>query len=130
MVLDTNVLVSAVVGHGKPRRLLSELLEKHEVVSSAPMLAELADVLSREKFSAVGQSLVDSFLSILVANTDVVTIKHPLKVVQEDPDDDVVLNTAVEGRAAFLVSGDRHLLKLKRFRDTRVVTVDEMLQKL
>jgi predicted nucleic acid-binding protein len=51
VVIDTNVLVSATIGHGKPRRLLRLVLRGHSAVASLEMLAELADVLAREKFS-------------------------------------------------------------------------------
>jgi predicted nucleic acid-binding protein len=49
VVIDTNVVIFAFVGHGKTKSLVTKLLE-HVVVSSREMLAELADVLSREKF--------------------------------------------------------------------------------
>ena len=51
VVIDTNVLVSAIIGHGRPRLLLRLVLREHSAVASKEMLAELADVLSRDKFS-------------------------------------------------------------------------------
>ncbi len=130
VVVDTNVLVSALVGHGKPRRLVFKLLEEHQVVSSRQMLAEFVDVLSREKFMEIDKSDVSSFLSILASKIILVTIKRYFKVVAEDPDDDMVLNTAYEGRATHIVSGDRHLLNLKRLGGIKMVTVSEMLRLL
>lgn len=56
VVVDTNVLISALIDHGKPRRLVSKLLERHTMVSSTQILAELADVLSREKFTESHES--------------------------------------------------------------------------
>lgn len=128
VVIDTNVLVSALVGHGKPRRLVAQLLEQHEVVSSRQMLAELADVLSRNKFAEVHRSQVNSFLSVLGRKAVLVTVKQTNRVIEEDPDDDIVLATALEGKAAYLVSGDSHLLKLGKFDDVRIVRVKEMLE--
>lgn len=128
VVIDTNVLVSALVGHGKPRRLVVLLLEQHEVVSSHQMLAELADVLSRNKFPEIHRSQVNSFLSILGSRAILVTVKQTNSVIEEDPDDDIVLATALEGKAAYLVSGDSHLLKLGKFKDVRIVTVKEMFE--
>lgn len=130
VVVDTNVLVSALVGHGKPRRLVFKLLEEHQVVSSRQMLAEFVDVLSREKFMEIDKSDVSSFLSILASKIILVTIKRYFKVVAEDPDDDMVLNTAYEGRATHIVSGDRHLLNLERLGGIKMVTVSEMLRLL
>ena len=127
-VIDTNVLVSALVGRGKPRRLVTKLLEEHMVVSSTAMLAELADVISRDKFREVKSWEAGRFMSILAGRSVLVTIRQPLKIVADDPDDDMVLNTAHEGRADYIVSGDRHLLKLREFRRIKIVTVKQMLE--
>ncbi len=128
--MDTNVLISALVGHGKPRRLLTELLERHQIVSSAQMLAEFVEVMSRDKFAEVGRSGLASFLSILVRRTTIVSVKHTRRLIAQDPEDDMVLNTALKGNASYIVSGDEHLLDLKRFKGVKIVTVDEMLETL
>ncbi|NWG09882.1 MAG: putative toxin-antitoxin system toxin component, PIN family [Nitrososphaerales archaeon] len=128
VVVDTNVLVSAFIGRGKPRRLLLKLLEAHSMVLSRQMLAELADVLSREKFSDVRNSQVDRFLSSLVSKSKVVTVRSSFKVIEEDPDDDIVLNTAHGGKADYIVTGDRHLLALKSFKGIEIVKATQMLE--
>ena len=130
VVPDTNVLVFALVGRGKPKRLVFQLLEGHVLVSSSQMLAELADVLSREKFREVRRSHVDKYLSNLVMRCKMVKRQSRFKVVAEDPDDDLVLNTAYSGKAAYIVTGDRHLLALKEFKGIKILTVNEMLQSL
>ena len=127
VVLDTNVLVSALIDDGKPRKLVLELLDKYTVILSRQMLAELADVVSRNKFS-VKSGQVDRFLSSLVRMSQLVSDVARFKVVLEDPDDDVVLNTAYTGRAEFIVTGDRHLLELDKFKKTKIVTVNQMLE--
>ena len=124
LVIDTNVLVSAFVGHGKPRRLVSELLRKHQVIVSPQLLAELADVLSREKVGA-SQYQIGRFVSLVARSASIVT---PLSIpgsVPEDPDDEVILGTALRGHATHIVTGDRHLLNLGTFRGIRLVTVAE-----
>ncbi len=128
--MDTNVLISDLVGHGKPRRLLTELLERHQIVSSAQMLAEFVEVMSRDKFAEVGRSGLASFLSILVRRTTIVSVKHTRRLIAQDPEDDMVLNTALKGNASYIVSGDEHLLDLKRFKGVKIVAVDEMLETL
>jgi putative PIN family toxin of toxin-antitoxin system len=128
IVIDTNVLVSALVGHGKPRVLVRELLERHTVLSSQKLLVELLDVLSREKFSTIRQSQVDEFLSIVLEATNRVRVRSAPKVIEEDPDDNEVLGAAVEGEAQYIVSGDGHLLTLGQFRGITVVRVGQMLE--
>ena len=125
VVLDINVLVSALIDDGKPRKLVLELLDKHTVILSRQMLAELADVSSRDKFN-VTSSQVNQFISSLVRMSKMVVDNVQFKVVLEDPDDDVVLNTAYTGKAEFIVTGDKHLLVLGHFRKTKIVTVNQM----
>ena len=125
VVIDTNVLVSALINDGKPRRLVFELLDKHTVILSRLMLAELADVVSRDKFS-VTSSQVDRFVSSLIRTSKVAPDNVQFKVVLEDPDDDVVLNAAYTGRAEFIVTGDHHLLVLGEFKKIKIVTVNQM----
>ena len=125
VVVDTNVLVSALIDDGKPRRLVVELLDKHTVILSRQMLAELADVLSRDKFS-VTSSQVDRFVSSLVRMSKIVPDNTRFKVILEDPDDNMVLNTAFSGRADFIVTGDHHLLVLRQFKKTKIVNVNQM----
>ena len=129
VVLDTNVLVSALIGHGKPRRLLAKLLEGHEIVSSKQMLAELEDVLSRGRFGFTRRQ-INKFLSIMARGSTLAMAMECPEIISEDPDDDVVLATALEGRAGYVVSGDRHLLKLKEYKGIMIVPVSDMLKKL
>lgn len=129
VVIDTNVLVSALIDDGKPRKLVIELLDKHTVILSRQMLAELADVLSRDKF-IIPSSQVDRFVSSLVRMSKIVPDNARFKVVLEDPDDDKVLNTAYAGKAEFIVTGDRHLLVLEKFKKTKIINVNQMLDRL
>ena len=122
VVIDTNVLVSAVIGHGKPRRLLSLVLKLHTAVASKEMLAELADVLAREKFSLT-PAQITRFLTIYTRRSEVVDLDRRVNAVYADPDDDIVLGTAVNGRAALIVTGDRHLLDMREFEGVRITTV-------
>ena len=124
VVIDTNVLVSALIDDGKPRRLVLELLDKHTVILSRKLLSELADVISRNKFT-VKSSQVDRFVSSLVRMSSIVPDNACSKCFGR-PDDDVVLNTAYTGRAEFIVTGDHHLLVLGQFKKTKIVNVNQM----
>jgi putative PIN family toxin of toxin-antitoxin system len=129
VVVDTNVLVSALINRGKPRILVLKLLEKHTVILSRQMLAELADVLTRDKF-IVKTSQADRFLANLVRKSKIVTPGSRFTVISEDPDDDVVLNTAYAGKADYIVTGDRHMLSLKEFKTIKIVKVTQMRESL
>ena len=125
--MDTNVLVSAIIGRGKPRRLLRQVLKGHTVVASREMLAELADVLAREKFS-LSDGKIARFLTIYTGRSEVAALTRHVEVVDADPDDNFVVATAINGRAAFIVTGDKHLLKLADFEGIGIITVDAALR--
>jgi len=97
------------------------------MVSSMDMLQELVEVLSREKFQLTN-ALVNRYVSIYAGNTEIVSLNVKVRAVAEDPDDDIVLGTATNGNADYLITGDRHLLALKEFRGTKIVTVDRALK--
>lgn len=122
VVVDTNVLVSALISRGKPRNLLLNLLENHTIILSHQILAELADVLSKE----IQSSQINRFLTGLAKTSKIVKVTSKFKVVTEDPDDDIVLNTAYDAKADYIVTGDKHLLTIKKFRDTKIVNINEM----
>jgi putative PIN family toxin of toxin-antitoxin system len=127
VVIDTNVLVSAAIGHGKPRRLIKQVLTGHSAVASREMLAELADVLAREKFSLTPRQ-VSRFLTIYARRCEIVDLDMRVDAVEADPDDNAVLGTAANGAASLIVTGDRHLLALEEFEGIRIVTVAAALK--
>jgi uncharacterized protein len=117
LVLDTNIVVSALLWRGTPYRLLEEIRQRAgvQLFSSTPLLEELADVLGRptaaRRLAAAGRSALD----VLTDYTETVDLVSPVTidpVIIGDPDDDVVLATAIAAQAHFIVSGDRDLLSL------------------
>ncbi len=101
-------------------------MEEHELVVSPQMLGELADVISRDKFRWISEPRVNAFLAMVASRAILVRVEELPKVVAEDPDDDIVLATASQVRAGYIVSGDPHILKLGVYRGIRIVTVREM----
>jgi putative PIN family toxin of toxin-antitoxin system len=130
VVLDTNVLVSAIISDGKPRELFRKGIESQfSIVTSDPMLKELSRVLRQPKFKTNPIEIHRITLALL-SSTEVVSVKTKLKVVKEDPKDDMVIETAYDGRADFIVTGDSHLLELESFRGIKITTVEKALKLL
>ena len=129
ITLDTNVLISALIINGKSRTLLFEIMRrKHELILSKEILEEFAEVSRDLKIRRyVNEEDAAAYLRDLASLARIVQIKSKFSVVKDDPDDDVILRTAHDGNAGYLVTGDKHLAKLKKFRRTGIVTVDEML---
>ncbi len=130
ITLDTNVLISALINNGKSRILLFEIIRgNHGLILSKETLAEFAETSHDPKIRRyVSEAEIERFLRNLANVGRILRIKSDFTVVLEDPDDDIILRTARDGRVSYLVSGDKHLLKLKNFMGIRIITVDEMLR--
>ena len=135
LVLDTNLLVSGVIGTGLPRLLLDGAKAgEFELCTSEVLLAELLDVLSRGKFAArlnqaglTAQGIVDDLRRIAVVVSPIDTPR----VVPTDADDDHVIAAAVTGQADLIASGDkRDLLPLGSFQGIDIVTAREAVQRI
>jgi putative PIN family toxin of toxin-antitoxin system len=126
VVLDTNIYISALMFGGLPGSLLDlAFLQSFLPVISPVLLNELDEKL-RIKFevSAEDAAIIRAKLENIaeIVKPDVV-----LHVIEEDPDDDRVLECAVKGRADYIVTGDRHLLKLGSYEAIPIVTVRQFL---
>jgi len=130
VVLDTNVVASAILWGGTPRVLLQAAREKRvDLFTSTAMLAELTDILGRRKFdkkiAASGltiDQLVDGYAQLAA-------LVHPSPVsrIAPDPDDDVVIGTALASKAEFIVTGDKPLLTVIEHHGVKVIGVAQAI---
>jgi putative PIN family toxin of toxin-antitoxin system len=130
VVLDTNILISAFVfPGGAPEDVFRSVLEgRIELVTSPPLLAEFGRVLS-SKFGWE-PSMAEQAVALVANVGSVVRPKVKVEDVAEDPDDDRVLEAALEGQAEVIVSGDRHLLRLRIWRGVKIVKAASFLRSL
>jgi putative PIN family toxin of toxin-antitoxin system len=123
VVLDTNVLISAILFGGKPRQILEKAIRREiRLCLSEPILEELSGVLRRSKFD-YSPEMIQFTLTELTGIADFVNPSETIDVVLEDLDDDRILECAVEAGANYIITGDFHLLKLSRYRNIAVVNV-------
>jgi len=126
-VFDTNVLVSGTVHAGRSRLLIDGVLEgKISLLVSAQIVQEFKRVVARDKFK-LSKKQQDTLTSFVLRIATITMVKSRFKVVKDDLNDDMILRTAFDGKADYVVSGDEHLLSLKEFRGIRIVAVNEML---
>ena len=126
VVFDTNILFSAVGWAGNPYWSVQAARQgKCFSITCEPILAELDEKL-RLKRGLDGQKAAEIVREIRMFSK-VVPIPGSLKIVAADPDDDAVVECAVVGQAAFIVSGDRHLLALGGHAGIRILKAADFL---
>ena len=112
VVVDTNVLISGtIVAAGASARIVDAALDRWlRLITCPTLLAEYTDVLQRphiaRKYTKIGQR-VDDLLDYLQGHAIVVAGIPSEQFVPADPDDDVLIATALEGPAAYIISGDQ-----------------------
>lgn len=132
IVFDTNVLISAILSDGAPSVLLRKgMLNEFTIVASDLLLREFENVMQRPKFKVYNNDdEVHRTVQVLMHVADFVIVISKFSVVERDFKDNMILETAYDGQASFIVSGDDHLLSLKSFRGIKIVSVKEMLDYL
>ena len=118
VVLDTNIVVSGLLWKAAPRQVLDAAREQRiTLYTSSVLLDELAGVLSREHLASViaaNQASPDFLMQRYAMLAQLVIPASIGRVVPKDIDDDAIIACALAASAELIVSGDAHLLNLKR----------------
>jgi putative PIN family toxin of toxin-antitoxin system len=134
VVADTNIVVSGLLWRGNPRRILDAARDGIiALFTSALLLEELEDVLSREKFAALLEAAKVRAHELVLgyaALATVIEVEEIEPVILADPDDDSVLACALTVQGGVIVSGDSHLLDLRQHQGIRILTAAELLAEL
>ncbi len=123
LVLDTNVLISAILSpHGPSAQIIRLVLaDEMNLAVSKDMLDEAyrfvryPKIIKLMKKHSVLPEDVDSVIERLSAVAVMTSGALKLDVVEDDPSDNMILACALESEADFIVSGDRHLTELKEY---------------
>jgi putative PIN family toxin of toxin-antitoxin system len=135
LVIDTNVFVSGLISSsGAPAKILGAIRQSHAIhVVSDPIIQEYLQVLDYpriRKFEKISDEFIASIAAYLIYQTHRVELTSRIRR-SRDPDDDVFLQTAVDGKASLLISGDKtDLLSLKAIENIPIVTAREAMVRL
>lgn len=133
VIIDTNLFVSAWLWGGIPARLfrLARNLQL-KICASEPILAELQNTLSKHKLQTKLQSLGFT-LEYLMSGTRELVEVYPISDINlptlRDPNDNMILATAIAANADAIVTGDRDLLVLQEYEGIVIVTAREFLER-
>ena len=126
VVLDTNIFISSVFWEGSSYRVVKKAISQEIIVFvSDEIIKEIRKVLTRD-FS-LGKQEIDDIVDAVAYFTHLIQPKEKVQVVKEDPDDNRILECALACSAKFIVTYDKHLLRLNKFKDINIFTPDNFL---
>ena len=128
IVLDTNVIVSAFGWKGSSHRIFQSCIDgDFQLFLSPPLLLEISKVLSYKKLN-FNQEEIDEFMSIILETAEFIEPELTLDLVSDDPSDNRILECALVAGCEYIITGDRHLLKIKKINNIKIVSPDRFLK--
>ncbi len=132
VVIDTNVVISAVVSrHGNPAEIIEKLVRGNfENYVSPAIIDEIKSVLERPNIQRYSPyEYRKFFLGNFLACSIITLPKFDEKIVMKDETDNKFINCALSVNAD-IISGDKHLLDLRKFKEVRIFSPREFLERL
>ena len=134
VVIDTNLLVSALLTHqGNPAKIL-DLFQKEqiEIVISRQILEEMKRVLGYPKIQRRHEWTSQEISRFLEELEQLCIVVDPprreVPILQNDPSDDKYLDCAVVGEVDYVITGDKDLLELGEYKGVRIVRPTQFLE--
>lgn len=126
VVLDTNVYLSGIIFGGNSRHILDILIEKKIIAIASPaILLEISQKLEKKFNWSKEQILVT--VKTLAKTAKIVNPQKRLTVVKADKNDNKIIEAGVEGRADYIITGDKHLLRIKEYQNIKILSPAEFL---
>lgn len=128
VILDTNILISALGFGDKPREIFKLVLNKKiRAISSRVLLAEFDDVISKKFPKLAGE--LDRIQKQFRKNIKIVKPSQSVHILKDEPDNRV-LEAALEGNCDYIVTGDNDLLDLKIYKNIIILKPDDFLSNI
>lgn len=130
VVVDTNVLASAVLKDKDPETVLLFVIESPDIewIVSHDILMEYKDVLSREKFG-LSEELIKKWVTMINLLTTVIDIDLSIDF-PRDRKDAKFLECAIAGDAQFFITGDRDFNQAQKLMNTTIISVSKFKEKV
>jgi len=130
IVLDANIFVSSFFWGGNPRLVLERAIANiDELYITKEILEEIRDVIGRPKFH-IGKEQIEYYIKSIEDIGKMVVPKKKIKNGSRDKTDNKYIECGVAGDADYIISGDIHLLEIKKYKKIEIVTAKEYLELL
>ena len=126
VILDTNILISATYWFGNPKYVFDlALAGQIRVFTTQKLLEEYKASIIRD-FAETSEGAEEK-VKVILSVSGIVEPKEKVFIC-EDKDDNKVIEAALEAKADYIISGDKHLLRLIEFRGIRIVPAQEFIE--
>lgn len=129
IVIDTNVIASAIFFGGKPYQLLRYIMDGQvDVVASKEIVDEYEEIVLRlkQKYPSISTRIP---LQEILGRFEIIRVTTDIHI-SRDPDDDKFISCAIDGKCLYIVSGDRDLLDIENYGDIEILTVVDFLNRI
>ena len=125
VTVDTNFLISATQwDYSIAHKLLKKLiLSDAKIFTTQDILDETVEVLERD--FEYSKNEAKNIIGKILLFAKLVEPKQKIDIVKDDPDDNKVIECAIESSSDYIVTYDRHLLKLKEYKGIKIITPEE-----
>src|SRR3989338_2691152 len=129
VTVDTNFLISATQwDYSVTHKLLNKfILSDDEIFTTQDILDETMEVLERD--FEYSKNEAKNIIEKILLFAKLIEIKQKVAIIKDDPDDNKVIECAIESSSDYIVTYDRHLLKLKEYKGIKIITPEEILKK-
>ena len=128
IIVDTNVVISGTFFKGKPRDIIIAIANNlFDVYASPEIIAEYKEIMDEmieRKQGTIDRNVLNYFISKL----NIIETKSDVKICR-DPDDNKFINCALDSKSLYIVSGDKDLLSIGKYKDIEIITVFEFCEK-
>ncbi len=123
VVLDTNVIIAAFASRGLCSEVFEVCLSGHSVITSEFILSEVREKLFQK--IRLPQAIVRNIITYLRDTSEIVRTEPINELVCRDKDDNFIIGTALGGKVKLIITGDKDLLSLEKYKGIKIVTSRE-----
>ncbi|MFT4303760.1 MAG: putative toxin-antitoxin system toxin component, PIN family [Candidatus Woesearchaeota archaeon] len=125
IVIDTNILISGFAYKGNEHKLLRKINEYNNYLSLS-QISEIEKVLKYPKFE-ITHEFQKNILEWIKNNSNIIDIKTKTNICR-DSKDNIIIETAIDGKAEFIITGDKDLLELKKVKNIAIISTKDFLK--
>ena len=130
VVIDTNVVISALLFGGAPGKLVA--FWQQGIIKPAAtkeIIDEYLRVLTYPKFKLSEEEINYLLYQEILPYFDIIDVQPGPQIIKKDPEDDKFIRCASAAGARYIISGDQHLLGLKEYQKIKILSPAEFVKK-